>query len=322
MYDVVALGESLIDFTPAGTNEQGLPLFSQNPGGAPANVLAMNAKLGGSTAFIGKVGQDDFGRFLKSTMERAGINCRGLCRDPKIPTTLAFVQLDEYGDRSFTFYRKPGADLLLCPEELPRELLTDCRVFHFGSVSLTGNPSRQATRQAAKTAKAAGALLSFDPNYRPLLWESEEEARTEILRAVQLADLLKVSGEELLLLTGTDDLNAGAAQLAALGPTAVLVTLGPDGAFFLTPAGSGLLPAYDLETADTNGAGDAFVGALLACLAAYGENALHTMTKQNWSAAVAFANAAGSLTTTAKGAIPAMPNREQIEWCMAEIPTL
>lgn len=322
MYDLVALGESLIDFTPAGKNEQGLPLFSQNPGGAPANVLAMNAKLGGSTAFIGKVGQDHFGCFLKNTMERAGIDCRGLCRDAEIPTTLAFVQLDESGDRSFTFYRKPGADLLLRAEELPLELLTDCRVFHFGSVSLTGNPSRQATRQAAKTAKAAGALLSFDPNYRPLLWKSEEEARAEILRAVPLADLLKVSGEELLLLTGTDDLNAGAAQLAAMGPKAVLVTLGAGGAFFFTPAGNGLLPAYGVETADTNGAGDAFVGALLARLSEYGENALYTMTKQDWIAAVDFANAAGSLTTMAKGAIPAMPGREEIERCMEEIPML
>ena len=225
MFDIVALGESLIDFTPSGENSQGMALFARNPGGAPANVLAMAAKLGGKTAFIGKVGDDAFGAFLKKTMEDAGVDVRGLRMTREYPTTLAFVQLTPEGDRSFTFYRKPGADVMLAPAEVDRALLRDCRIFHFGSVSLTDEPCRTATLEAAREAKAAGAMISYDPNYRPFLWDSAERAREALLAALPLADIVKVSEEEMELLTGEVQLAAGADALASRGAALVLVML-------------------------------------------------------------------------------------------------
>ena len=286
MFDIVALGESLIDFTPSGENSQGMALFARNPGGAPANVLAMAAKLGGKTAFIGKVGDDAFGAFLKKTMEDAGVDVRGLRMTREYPTTLAFVQLTPEGDRSFTFYRKPGADVMLAPAEVDRALLRDCRIFHFGSVSLTDEPCRTATLEAAREAKAAGAMT--------------------------LADIVKVSEEEMELLTGEVQLAAGADALASRGAALVLVTLGPRGAYYRAAAGRGLLPACEVDTVDTTGAGDAFLGALLSCLAGKTLEELRILPQAQWERIVAFANAAGSLTTAAKGAIPAMPAREQI----------
>ena len=241
MFDIVALGESLIDFTPSGENSQGMALFARNPGGAPANVLAMAAKLGGKTAFIGKVGDDAFGAFLKKTMEDAGVDVRGLRMTREYPTTLAFVQLTPEGDRSFTFYRKPGADVMLAPAEVDRALLRDCRIFHFGSVSLTDEPCRTATLEAAREAKAAGAMISYDPNYRPFLWDSAERAREALLAALPLADIVKVSEEEMELLTGEVQLAAGADALASRGAALVLVTLGPRGAYYRAAAGRGLL---------------------------------------------------------------------------------
>ena len=239
MYDIVALGESLIDFTPAGINEMGMPLFSQNPGGAPANVLAMASKLGRSTAFVGKVGRDAFGRFLQEHMEKAGIDCSALRRDDRVPTTLAFVQLDEYGDRSFSFYRDPGADVMLRPEEVDDTLLEGCRIFHFGSVSLTKEPCRGTTLWAARRAREAGALISYDPNYRPFLWPSVEAARRALCAALELTDILKVSEEEMCLLTGESTLPGGAEKLQAMGPSAVFITRGKEGAYFRTPSGEG-----------------------------------------------------------------------------------
>ena len=315
-YDIVALGESLIDFTPEGTGPLGTPLYSQNPGGAPANVLAMAAKLGLSTAFIGKVGDDPFGRFLQTAMEGAGIDCRGLVRDPRYHTTLAFVHLDGQGDRSFSFYREAGADRMLRVEDVA-DLVTDCRIFHFGSVSLTGEPCRSATLSAARRARDAGALVSFDPNYRPLLWEGEEEARRTILEALPLAGLLKVSGEEMELLTGERDLERGAARLCSMGPEAVFVTLGEKGAYFQVPAGTGRLPAYAVSAVDTTGAGDAFLGALLAQIPGLGREALSRLTLDQWREAVRTACAAGGLTASARGAIPAMPGPAQIRACVA-----
>ena len=191
MFDVVALGESLIDFTPNGTNAQGIELFARNPGGAPANVLAMNARLGGKTAFIGKVGKDGFGDFLRQTLVESSIDVSGLVIDEKIPTTLAFVQLDSKGDRSFTFYRNPGADVMLTSAEVNRNLIDDAAIFHFGSVSLTADPSRTATLEAARYARQQGKLVSFDPNYRPLLWEHPADAVVQMQEGVKLADLLK-----------------------------------------------------------------------------------------------------------------------------------
>lgn len=321
-YDIVALGESLIDFVPAGKNELGMPLFSCNPGGAPANVLAMFSKLGGKSAFIGKVGKDAFGQFLISNMDFAGIDTRGVLQDPTVPTTLAFVQLDKHGDRNFSFYRNPGADIMLRTEEVSAKLISDCRIFHFGSVSLTAEPCRSATLNAAVSAKTAGALISYDPNYRPLLWDDEAHAVAEMKAAIVLSDVLKVSEEEMRLLTGENTLTEGAKKLAAMGPTVVLITLGAGGAFYYTPHQSGLLPTYDVKTIDTTGAGDAFLGALLWCLRGKSAQQLAQLSGAEWNSAVQFANAAGSLTTTRKGAIPAMPNRESIEECIQNIALL
>jgi fructokinase len=312
-YDVVALGELLIDFTPSGTNGAGMALFARNPGGAPANVLAMAAKLGKRTALIAKVGDDDFGSFLIDSVRGAGIDARGVVKTREAPTTLAFVQLRENGERSFSFYRKPGADICLRAEEAEPELLAGCGIFHFGSVSLTAEPGRSATLEAAKAAKAAGAVISFDPNYRPPLWERETDAKKEILTALKLADLIKVSGEEMTLLTGETEPAAGAGALAAYGAAAVVVTLGPEGAYYYTESAKGTVPVRSVPAADTTGCGDAFWGALLSRLSGRTLAGIHTMTGEEWRSAVAFANAAGALTATKKGAIPAMPELRDIE---------
>ena len=197
MFDITALGEILIDFTPSGTNGMGMPLYTQNPGGAPANVLAQSALLGSRTAFIGKVGQDSFGTFLRSVMERNGIDTRALVTSEEVHTTLAFVQLDACGDRSFSFYRNPGADILLRESEVDYELIRQSHIFHFGSLSLTDEPARSATVAAVHAARGSGCLISYDPNYRPPLWPSQDAARTAMLKLLPLADILKLSEEEL-----------------------------------------------------------------------------------------------------------------------------
>jgi fructokinase len=322
VFDIVALGESLIDFTPSGVNELGVQLFARNPGGAPANVLAMAAKLGRSTAFIGKVGSDDFGRFLRDTMSDAGIDVRGLRMADDVMTTLAFVQLSKSGDRSFSFYRKPGADVCLRSDEVDGKLLDGCGIFHFGSVSLTDEPSRTATLDSARRAKENGAVISFDPNYRPPLWDSETRARGEMLAALSFADIIKVSDNELELLTGTSDLEKGAKVLAQDGAVLVMVTLGPKGAYFSTQRAHDLVPTYDVRTVDTTGAGDAFVGALLASLAGMTPTQIAGMSGEELRKTVAFCNAAGSLATTKHGAIPSLPTREEIEKCVSSAPLL
>ncbi|WP_457943510.1 carbohydrate kinase family protein [Caproiciproducens sp. LBM24188] len=318
MFDVVALGESLIDFTPCGKNDMGMQLFACNPGGAPANVLAMVSKLGGKTAFIGKVGKDDFGVFLKNTMENTGIDVSGLAMTEDVHTTLAFVQLNEHGERSFSFYRKPGADITLTVEEVDESLLRNCKIFHFGSVSLTDEPCRSATLQAVEKAKSAGAIISYDPNYRPLLWDSPEHAKSEIRSALSEADLVKVSEEEMTLITGETDYLAGAKKLAQYGATLIMITLGPKGAFYFTHRANGKLPTYPVKTVDTTGAGDTFWGALLHCVCKKSLEELRLLSDREWQHITAFGNAAGSLTTTRKGAIPAMPSLEQIQDCMAK----
>ena len=252
--------------------------------------------------------------------ERAGTSA--LVRDENVPTTLAFVQLDETGNRSFTFYRKPGADIMLRKEEVPSAFIYGCGVFHFGSVSLTDEPCRTATLYAASAARKAGALVSYDPNYRPFLWPDIGRAKKELLEAAALADVVKVSEDELFLLTGENDLGNGCRALQQHGPVAVVVTLGPKGAYCSAPACEAFLPTYDVPVVDTTGAGDAFWGALLWKLhAEYGCAArkdIAALTQAQWRVAMKFANAAGSLTTTKKGAIPAMPSKEEIDSCVRQ----
>lgn len=315
MFDVTAIGELLIDFTPSGVNDTGMALFASNPGGAPANVLAMNKKLGGESAFIGKVGDDAFGRFLRTTLESIDIDVSGLMADETVLTTLAFVHLNHQGDRSFSFYRNPGADVMLNEQEIPLWIIDECKIFHFGSVSLTCDPCRTAVYSAARYAKNAGKLISFDPNYRSILWDNADTAKAEIIHALPLCDILKVSEEEMILLTGETSLRKGAVKLAAYGPAVVLVSLGEKGAFYLCGDGCGANPAYAVDTVDTTGAGDAFLGAVLYRLRNKTLNDLEQISKAELRDIVDFANAAGSLTTAKKGAIPAMPNESEIGEC-------
>ncbi|XOQ45141.1 MAG: PfkB domain-containing protein [Clostridium sp.] len=312
MIDLVALGESLIDCTPFGQTDQGTPLFSCNPGGAPSNVLAMFAKLGGTTAFIGKVGKDAFGLLLKKTMADAGIDTSALLMSEDHPTTLSFVQLGEKGERTFSFYRYKTADVMLAPEEIDKTLLQNCLVFHFGSVSMTEEPARSATLAAAQIAKAAGALISYDPNYRPLLWKEKAESVEQMLRGVSYADLVKVSEEEMFLLTGTSDPTEGAKALRRMGPCVAVVTMGAAGSFVSAPGGNISEPGFLMQTVDTTGAGDAFWGALLYCLRGKKRTEICTMNSREWGEILRFANAAGGLTTEKKGAIPAMPDKTAI----------
>jgi fructokinase len=314
-YDVCALGELLIDFTPSGINDQGVALFGQNPGGAPANVLAMTTRLGGKTAFIGKAGDDRFGRFLRETLVRAGIDVSGLILDPVYQTTLAFVHLSESGDRSFSFYRRNGADLMLYWREIEKRIIDEAKIFHFGAVSLSGQPCRDTVHEAVRHARSKGKIISYDPNYRPLLWPNDAEAITEIGKFLGVVDILKVSEEEMTLLTGETDWEKGARLLAEKGPAIVLVSLGAAGACFRCAAGSGHLAAYDVKTIDTTGAGDSFLGAVHFRLRDKSRAELETITVDELADIVDFANATGSLATTRKGAIPALPAMEEIETC-------
>ena len=322
MFDVTAIGELLIDFTPAGASAAGDPLFAQKPGGAPANVLAANSRLGGRNAFIGKVGNDGFGDFLRGMLEKLRIDVSGLCTDPEIPTTLAFVQLGRNGERSFSFYRKPGADLMLRDSEIKSSLISGCHILHFGSVSLTGEPSRSATLSAVKSARKAGRIVSYDPNYRPLLWEDAGTAKRQMAAGLKLADIVKVSEEEMTLLTGETDLEKGSAALARFGASLIFVSLGAGGAFYRSGDRCASLPAYDVKTIDTNGAGDAFLGAALFRLRGKTLEEIRSLKDAELKDILLFANAAGALATTKNGAIPAMPSLEEIRSCMETVPFL
>lgn len=322
MYDVTAIGELLIDFTPLGPSAQGRPVFEQNPGGAPANVLAALSQLGRTTALISKVGKDPFGISLRHTLEQAGIETQGLLMSDTYLTTLAFVHLDQQGDRSFSFYRQSGADVMLEASEIAFNLIDDCRVFHFGSVSMTDDPTRQATLAAVHYAYDRKKLISFDPNLRPMLWHSLTEARRLILSILPQVDCLKVSDEELFFLTETTDLRNGTEQLISeFDLQLVLVTQGRKGAYGRTPRVEGHHRAYDVPTIDTTGAGDAFTGSVLHDLLRV-ECDPAQLSETELMDLLARANAAGSLATTRKGAIPAMPSSQEIDTCLQQIPIL
>lgn len=309
MYDVIAIGEILIDFTPAlFEKESG---FIPKPGGAPANVSVAVSRLGGKSAFIGKVGDDQFGKLLVNTLVSEQVSVEGIKVDPSAPTTLAFVHLDVHGDRSFSFYRENCADTRLLAKEIPLNMLEGCRILHFGSLSLTDSPSREATCHAIASAKSKGCLISFDPNYRPLLWKSEKAAAEEIKKALAYADIVKVSEEELIMLTDTQDLQKGTEIIMSYGPSTVLITLGSKGAYYNALGHSGYCKAVpNVAVKDTNGAGDSFMGAVLyqiAKLSDYDEirNTIKSITH--------FANVAGAITTTRYGAIPALPTLTEVE---------
>lgn len=312
MYDIVALGEVLIDFTNNGYSSSGMRLFEQNPGGAPANMLTAATKLGLSTAFIGKVGTDMHGQFLKEVLEEQGIDTKGMILDPNFFTTLAFVELKENGERVFSFARKPGADTMLTKEDLNQDLLKNTKVFHFGSLSLTNEPSKTATYEAIRIAKEAGAIISYDPNYRAPLWENEKVAIEMMREPIPYVDMMKISDEETELLTGQVDPEAAAEILISQGVKVVVVTLGEQGALVRIKDGSRIVAGFKSQVVDTTGAGDSFWGSFVQQVLET-KKAVDTLTLDELSKCVTYANAVASICVSKRGAIPAMPTKEEVE---------
>lgn len=311
MFDVTALGEILIDFTEYGTSRSGMTLFEQNPGGAPANVLAAVSRLGAKAAFIGKAGTDMHGMLLKKTLEEIPVETKGMILDPEVFTTLAFVTLKD-GERSFSFARKPGADTMLRKDEVNLEIVGNSRIFHVGSLSLTAEPARSATFYGVEEAKKAGALISYDPNYRPLLWKDQEEAAFHMRSMIPYADVMKLSDEETFLLTGKEDPEEAADVLLAQGVSCVVVTLGKEGALLKTKNLSVRGKGKQREVVDTTGAGDSFWGGFLTCLIRDHADP-KTLTKDQAEAYIKFANTVAGLCVEKRGAIPAMPTLEQVK---------
>lgn len=311
-FDVTALGELLIDFTENGFSSQGNPLMEANPGGAPCNVLAMLERLGKKTAFIGKVGKDMFGNHLKSAVEEVGIDTRNLILDEKYHTTLAFVHTYPDGDRDFSFYRDPGADMMLTKDEVQKELIESSRIFHFGTLSSTHEGVREATRHAIELAKEAGCIITFDPNLRPPLWKSLDDARAEIEYGMSKCDVLKISDNEVEFMCGTTDYDKGAAMIQEkYNIPLILITLGKDGSrAYYKNMRVEAAPFLQENTIETTGAGDTFCASTLNYVLDHG---LNDLTEENLKELLTFANAAASLITTRKGALRVMPTREEVE---------
>lgn len=309
--DIVAIGEVLIDLTQTGTDGAGVPQYAANPGGAPANLAVAAARLGASTALISKVGQDAFGRYLRKVMEENKVDVSALTVDEEQHTTMAVVSVDENGERDFTFYRDPGADSMLLKDEIPLGLLKEARFLHFGSVSLTREPARTTTLCAVETARALGAVITYDPNYRANLWPDRDTAIRRMRKPLDMVDILKISDEELPLLADTDDLEAGTAALAEHGIRLILVTLGPNGVFYRFGGKTGTVPGVPCTVGDTNGAGDTFFGAFLSRLSRL--DGPDCLTADTLEEMLAFANRAASITTSRRGAIPAMPTLEEMK---------
>lgn len=311
-FDVTALGELLIDFTENGSSSQGNPVMEANPGGAPCNVLAMLERLGKKTAFIGKVGKDMFGTQLKNAVEEVGIDTRNLIMDENCHTTLAFVHTYPDGDRDFSFYRDPGADMMLTKEEVQKDLIEASRIFHFGTLSSTHEGVREATRYAIELAKEAGCIVTFDPNLRPPLWKSLEDARAEIEYGMSKCDVLKISDNEVEFMCGTTDYNKGAAMLQEkYNIPLILITMGKDGSrAYYKDMIVEAAPFLQENTIETTGAGDTFCASTLNYVLDHG---LENLTEENLKELLTFANAAASLITTRKGALRVMPTREEVE---------
>ena len=310
-FDVTALGELLIDFTESGTSTQGNPVLEANPGGAPCNVLAMLEKLGKKAAFIGKVGNDMFGTQLKNAVEEVNIDTRNLVIDKEVHTTLAIVHTYPDGDRDFSFYRNPGADMMLTRDEVQEDLIRDSRIFHFGTLSSTHESVREATRYAIDVAKEAGCIVSFDPNLRPPLWKSLEDARAEIEYGLGKCDILKISDNEVEFLFGTTDYDKGAALLKEkYNIPLILITMGKDGSrAYYKDLRVEAAPFLQEHTIETTGAGDTFCASSLNYILEHG---LDNLTAENLKELLTFANAAASLITTRKGALRVMPAKEEV----------
>lgn len=311
MYDVTALGEALVDFAWQGENEEGYPALSAHPGGAPGNFLAALSAYGRKTAMLAKVGADEFGAMLCRSLKKAGIETGGVVSDPSVFTTLAFVTLDERGERSFSFARKPGADTYLRFEELDLTLIDQCRDFHFGSLSLTDEPARETTHRAVAYAKERGRWISFDPNLRPPLWESLDEARSQILWGLEQADVVKLSGEEgdFLWRCGPEE---AAQRLHGLGVKIAFVTLGSEGCLASGNGWMGRVEALrDVKAVDATGAGDIFGGAALSRLLGL-DKPLEAITPRELEAAARFATAAAGLSVERFGGMTSVPTLEEV----------
>ena len=315
-YDVVTLGELLIDFTGSGSSNQGNPLFEANPGGAPCNVLAMLNRMGVSTAFIGKVGDDMFGRQLAEAAASVGISLEGLKFDPEIPTTLAFVHTLPGGDREFSFYRKPGADVMIREDELIPEMFEGAKIFHYGTLSMTQEPARSASYKAIELAEKAGCILSFDPNLRESLWSSLDEAKEQVLLGMSHCNILKISDNEIVWLTGEEDYEAGVKWIRERYKIdLIMVSMGGDGSMAYSYREDGsyvkvFAPARRTpDTIETTGAGDTFCGSMLYHVLKFG---WRPYTEEELKEALTFANTAASIVTTRKGALRVMPTEEEV----------
>ncbi len=315
-YDVAALGELLIDFTENGKSSQGNYLLEANPGGAPCNVLSMLTKLGKATAFIGKVGNDFLGGQLKRTIEEIGIDAQNLILDEKIHTTLAFVHTYPDGDRDFSFYRNPGADMMLRAEEVNEEVIAASKMFHFGSLSMTHHSVREATKKALKTAKEHRCLISFDPNLREPLWDSLDEAKEQIAYGISQCDILKISDNEIQWFTGKQEFEEGIGVLQeAYHIPLILLSMGKDGSrAYYGNKRVEAKPYLQKNTIDTTGAGDTFCACALNYILEHG---LEGLAEENLKEMLSFANAAAALVTTKKGALRVMPAKEEIEKALA-----
>ncbi|MEH2942453.1 carbohydrate kinase [Lachnospiraceae bacterium KK002] len=309
--DVTALGELLIDFIQNDANCQGNPIFEANPGGAPCNVLAMLARLGHSVSFIGKVGKDSFGSWLKDVIQDVGINAEHLYLDDRVHTTLAMVHTFSDGDRDFSFYRNPGADMMLTESEVPEHVIRDSKIFHFGTLSMTHEGVRRATKKAIRIAKESGALISFDPNLRPPLWENLEDARTQVMYGLEQCDILKISDNEIQWLTGRENYTEGVNRIEGhVRIPLILVSMGKAGsrAYYKGEMVESA-PFLQENTIETTGAGDAFCGCVLHYILEHG---LDKLTKTDLTEMLTLANSAASLITTRKGALRVMPTEKEI----------
>ena len=309
-YDVIALGELLIDFTMNGQSEQGNNMFEACPGGAPCNVLALLNKMGKKTAFIGKVGKDQFGTLLRDTITEAGIDASNLMVDENVNTTLAFVHTFPDGDREFSFYRNPGADMMLTADEVNPEVVKDTKVFHFGTLSMTDEGAREATKKAVETAKANGCLVSFDPNLRPPLWSSLDLAKEQMEYGFGKCDILKISDNEIQFVSGKEDYDEGIAYLQeTYNIPLILLTMGKDGSRAYYKGMRVERPGFSVKAIETTGAGDTFCGSSLNYLV---DHDFENLTEEQLGEMLTFANAAAALVTTKKGAIKAMPVKEEV----------
>lgn len=310
-FDVIAMGELLIDFTMNGQSEQGNNLFEACPGGAPCNVLAMLNKLGKRTAFLGKVGKDQFGTLLKGTLDEAGISTESLKMDEEVNTTLAFVHTFPDGDREFSFYRNPGADMMLTEDDVEDTFIQSARLFHFGTLSMTHEGVRKATKKALKAAKEAGVLISFDPNLRPPLWSSLDLAKEQMEYGFQYCDILKISDNEIQFVSGKEDYDEGIAYLQEKYQIPlILLTMGKDGSRAYYQGMRVERQGFKCETIETTGAGDTFCGSSLNYVL---EHDFAHLTEEQLGELLTFANGAAALVTTKKGAIKAMPEKAEVE---------